>query len=582
MPLHNTAPTLAQQAFTALPEVLRLRAQQMPDQIAFIHLVDGESVEQQITYAQLLQRAEMIAAALLARHASGTRVLMLFEAGIDYIAGLFGVWLAGAAAVPSYPPVGSRALQRLAGIVTDAMPQMVLTNERFSRMKERILPALGSDFKQEDWIDIDQLPPADGSAMASIQGSDLALLQYTSGSTGSPKGVMLTHANLLNNCHYASSWMGGDMPRVGCTWLPPYHDMGLMGGILQPIYEGFMTVILAPGHFVQRPLRWLMAISKYSVTTSIAPNFAFDLCVDHILDDELAQLDLQRVQEIYCGAEPVRQHTFNRFVARFGPRGFKAQAFGPCYGLAEASVFVTGKGVNVMPGFLQVDKEQLAKDLIELVSPDDARATALASCGIASTGQRVRIVNAETAVALTEGMVGEIWVAAANTGVGYWNKAELSQTTFFATLADEPGHFMRTGDRGFLWQGQLYITGRMKDLIIVAGRNLYPQDIELAVEAADARIRTNGVAAFAVDDGVQERIGLVVEIRRHEKIDAAGLEALRIKIVESVTAASGAAPHIVHFAPINAIPLTTSGKLQRQATKLALLAGTVPGFKVEA
>lgn len=582
------------QRMHSVVDVLRLRAEHQADHIAFIHLVDGETIEQKITYGQLYQRATEIAAALALRQPVGKRVLMLFESGLDYIVALFATFMSGAIAVPSFPPIGSRALQRLASITADASPQIVLTNQRFSRMQNRLLPALGDSFVLDHWLDIDELP---SEAMVDIAGKadaqtsghviasqDLALLQYTSGSTGSPKGVMLTHGNLLSNCHFlgADRLNHQDGERVGCSWLPPYHDMGLMGGILQPVYEGFPTVILAPGHFVQRPSRWLLALTRYRVTTTVGPNFAFDLCVDNIPDEDAAQFDLSTVKLVFCGAEPVRKSTFDRFMARFSRFGFRPQAFRPCYGLAEATLYVTGTPVNTVPTFLHVDKDSLAKNKILICDVDAPNAVALASCGSPSPGQTLRIVDPHTAVSLADGLVGEIWVSAANTGLGYWNKPEASNAAFFASLDGESAHFMRTGDLGFLRDGQLYVTGRLKDLIIVAGRNLYPQDIELCVEAVDQRIRANGVVAFSIDDGVQEQIAIVAEIRRHEKFDQAGLDALRINVVESVTATYGAAPHIVHFAPPTAIPLTTSGKLQRQATKLALLNGSLASFKVEA
>ncbi|GLU34681.1 hypothetical protein Busp01_45230 [Trinickia caryophylli] len=581
-PNHAAPATLGESPVETLIDVLRLRAAAMPEQTAFIHLVDGERDEVPIAYVQLCGQATAIARSLLERGATGKRVLLLFEAGIEYVAALMGVLMAGAVAVPSFPPVGTRALGRLALIAKDAQAELILTNARFSRLRERVLALLPHSFPEDGWLEAEAVllahshaytsnsATAAGSDLPLVAASDLALLQYTSGSTSDPKGVMLTHGNLLSNCHCASSWMGGERARIGCTWLPPYHDMGLMGGILQPIYEGFPTLILSPGHFIQQPLRWLEAISRHRVTTTIAPNFAFDLCCDTIAEDALAALDLSSLEAIYCGAEPVRRGTFERFAARFARCGFCADAFGPCYGLAEATVFVSGKPDGAAPTFAVVDQDQLARGEAATVDDDDPRAFPLASCGVPAPGHDVRIVGAN-GHPVPDGAIGEVWVSGPNVGIGYWKRERESRDTFQATLSGSPARYMRTGDLGFLRNGELYVTGRMKDLIIVAGRNLYPQDIELAVQEADTRIRPNGVAAFSIDDGDAERIAVVAELRRGERLGTNELQSMRQAIVERVTANFGAAPHVVHFAPMGAIPLTTSGKIQRYATRHALL-----------
>ncbi len=585
---HRAGATLADHAVDTLVDVLRLRAATLPDQTAFIHLVDGETESRTVTYAELQLQATAIARHLASVDVAGKRVLMLFEAGVDYIAALFGVWMAGAVAVPSFPPVGTRALGRLGAIARDSQPEVILTNARFSKLRERVLALLPDGFPEQAWTEIDGLfqtdmhayacnPDGAPEALAALDQGALALLQYTSGSTSDPKGVMLTHGNLLSNCHGASRWMGGQRERVGCTWLPPYHDMGLMGGILQPIYEGFPTVILAPGHFVQQPLRWLAALSQYRVTTTIAPNFAFDLCCNSIGDEVLPLLDLSSVEAVYCGAEPVRRRTFERFAERFAPCGFRADAFGPCYGLAEATVFVSGKVDGVPPAFVEVDQEALARGEVQEIAADHPQARTLASCGAPAPGHDVRIVGPDGR-ALPDGAIGEIWVGGPNIGIGYWNQPRHSEETFQARLAGSPQRYMRTGDLGFLRDGELYVTGRIKDLIIHAGRNLYPQDIELLVEETDARIRPNGVAAFSIDDGQSERIAVVAEFRRGERVAESELQLLREAIVERVTRQLGAAPHLIHFAPMGAIPLTTSGKIQRYATRQALLAQSLASY----
>ncbi len=567
------------ECLSSVTEVLAYRAWRQPDAIAFIHLLDGEREEEAISYAELWKRSQRLAAALQIFEPREKRVLMLFETGIDYIVSLFGLLLAGAVAIPAFPPVGTRGLERLALICADAHPQLVLTSSRFMRSQERVNALLQGDVPAPQWVDPQQLAEADsawrGQALAHGQ---LALLQYTSGSTSAPKGVMLTHDNLYSNCRSASQWMGPARNRVGCSWLPPYHDMGLMGAILQPIFDAFPTVLISPGHFVQRPLRWLDAVSRYGADVTIAPNFAFDLCVENITDEELAELDLSKLKAIYCGAEPVRQSTLARFSERFAAAGFNPAALGPCYGLAEATVLVSGKRHDEPAFATQVDREQLASGTLAIVDAEDARALPLVSSGRVAPGLRVTIVDPVSLQPVADGQIGEIWVQGDNVGAGYWGKEALSQQVFRASLPGIHGRFMRTGDLGALHRDELFVTGRLKDLIIIAGRNLYPQDLELAVESADPRIRSNGCVAVGIDNGQQEQLAIVAEVKRSEKLDEAQQEQLRQVITSALVSQFGVAPARIHLAPMGGIPLTTSGKVQRQATRKALLNDTLARY----
>ncbi len=567
------------ECLSSVTEVLAYRAWRQPDAIAFIHLLDGEREEASISYAELWKRSQRLAAALQIFEPREKRVLMLFETGIDYIVSLFGLLLAGAVAIPAFPPVGTRGLERLALICADAHPQLVLTSSRFMRSQERVNALLQGDLPVPQWVDPEQLAEADsswrGQALAHGQ---LALLQYTSGSTSAPKGVMLTHDNLYSNCRSASQWMGPARNRVGCSWLPPYHDMGLMGGILQPIFDAFPTVLISPGHFVQRPLRWLDAVSRYGADVTIAPNFAFDLCVENITDEELAELDLSKLKAIYCGAEPVRQSTLARFSERFAAAGFNPAALGPCYGLAEATVLVSGKRHDEPAFNTQVDRDQLASGTLAIVDAEDARALPLVSSGRVAPGLRVAIVDPVSLQPVADGQIGEIWVQGDNVGAGYWGKEALSQQVFRASLPGIHGRFMRTGDLGALHRDELFVTGRLKDLIIIAGRNLYPQDLELAVESAAPRIRSNGCVAVGIDNGQQEQLAIVAEVKRSEKLDEAQQEQLRQVITSALVSQFGVAPARIHLAPMGGIPLTTSGKVQRQATRKALLNDTLARY----
>lgn len=588
---HARPPALGHLGLCGVTAALRYRAENHPQDVAFVHLLDGETKAVEIAYQDLYFDSLAVAHLLAEAGAAGKRVLLLFDPGFAYVSALFGAFLAEAVAVPSFPPLGSRALERLATIIADAEPHLILTSSRFSKLRERVLRHL-QDFPESRWIDSDQqisrikseFAGADAQAHLSdrfgaADPTALALLQYTSGSTSEPKGVMLTQANLLSNCEALSSWTGSARPRVGCTWLPPYHDMGLMGGILLPLYEGFSTVIMSPGHFVQRPSRWLTALSRYRVTTTVAPNFALDLCVNEVPDDDLNGIDLSAVRELYCGAEPIRRKTFERFARRFARLGFQADSISPCYGLAEATLFVSGKLADTAPRFVIADGARLAHGEFFQAAAENPGAITLASCGVPAPRHRVRIVDPEQCVSLRDGQVGEIWVNGDNVAIGYWQKHKSSEHTFGAKLAGQSESFMRTGDLGFLFDGELYVTGRLKDLIIVAGRNLYPQDIELAAQEADARIRANGVVAFSLDAGATEQIALVVEIRRGENPGISDLARMKEAIVERVTQLTGVAPAHVHFAPPTAIPVTTSGKVQRQAVKRAFIDQTLSVYR---
>lgn len=575
----SLAANLGIECLSSVTEVLAYRAWRQPEAIAFIHLLDGEQEQVAISYAELWKRSQQLAGALQIFEPRGKRVLMLFETGIDYIVSLFGLFLAGAVAIPAFPPVGTRGLERLALICADAHPQIVLTSARFMRSQERVNALLSGELPAPQWVDPEQLAATDSAWGArDIPPGQLALLQYTSGSTSAPKGVMLTHANLYSNCRSASQWMGPAQQRVGCSWLPPYHDMGLMGGILQPIYDAFPTVLISPGHFVQRPLRWLDAVSRFGASVTIAPNFAFDLCVDNISDAELAALDLSKLKAIYCGAEPVRQGTLARFAERFAAAGFDPAALGPCYGLAESTVLVSGKPHDEPAFGVQVDRDQLATGTLAVVEAGHALALPLVSSGRVAPGLHLAIVDPVSLLPVADGQVGEIWVQGGNVGAGYWGKEVLSEQVFRARLPGVEGHFMRTGDLGALHLGELFVTGRLKDLIIIAGRNLYPQDLELAVESADPRIRSNGCVAVGLDNGQQEQLAIVAEIKRSEKLDEAQQEQLRQVLTSALVSQFGVAPARIHLAPMGGIPLTTSGKVQRQATRKALLDGSLARY----
>jgi acyl-CoA synthetase (AMP-forming)/AMP-acid ligase II len=569
-----------------LLDVLDQRAKRAPDALAYCHLVDGESDTVRWTYAQLANRVEAVACLVRQRVAPGAPVLLVLEPGLLYVAALFGILKAGAIAVPSFPPAGTRALSRLAGICADCHAQLVIADDRHARSSSRLQQALAPEVPS--WLFLNeaalQEAPAQAQAAAALP-TTIALLQYTSGSTGQPKGVVLTHANLVSNSAVLAGCLArGPQPVVGCSWLPPYHDMGLMGALLLALFAGFPLYMMSPAHFVQRPSRWLKAVSDYRVTTSVGPNFALDLCVDHIPAEEVEALDLSSLSMLFCGAEPVRRATLDRFAAKFGRCGFDPKAYVPCYGLAEATLFISGRvDLQSSPQTLFVDAEALGNGCA-VPSTRHGKGLGLVSCGSVAPGHRLRIVDSERCVALPDGSVGEIWFAGDSVAEGYYGQPALTAATFDARLVDDTdqGRYLRTGDLGFVHGGELYITGRIKDLIIVAGRNLYPQDLEVAAVDSHPAIRQNAVVAFSHDDGGHERVAIVAEVARSARLCREGLEQAVQAIRGAIATSHSVSLHSVHLVPFGSIPLTTSGKVQRRRTRELFLDGAlVPIMPVE-
>lgn len=584
-PLAPVAPAVHEQDID-MDAVLRRRAAATPDEVAMRFLRNGEDDVVELTYRQLDRRAARLARQLRQRLAPGARVLLVLEPGLNYVTALFAIFKSGATAVPSFPPVGSRAVGRFAGICHDCQAQLVIAEGSLRTSEERLNAALAAEGSVPEWLFVgsDFFEAMDGQPDAAAGDDEApagagypALLQYTSGSTGNPKGVMLSAANLISNSRTLDIRMGTAEKHVGFTWLPPYHDMGLMGALLLSVYSGFTLVMMTPAHFVQRPLRWLKGLSKYRVTSSVGPNFALDLCVDTITDEEVDALDLSSLKLLFCGAEPVRQATLDRFAEKFGAAGFSSTAYVPCYGLAEATLFISGKPErDATPRRLLLDQKSLAAGLIRPATLD-APATAIISCGTVATDHVMVVVDPETRQPLPPGTVGEIWFKGASVAQGYLNRPEASDEVFRAFIAGDPtdGPYLRTGDLGFMMDDELYITGRIKDVIIFAGRNLYPQDIEAVAQACHPAIRTNGVAAFAITRDDKEHLVVVAEILRSAKLNAEDLENVEDAIAAAITLSHGVAPHTVHLAPVSTIPLTTSGKVRRSACRDAFEAGAL-------
>ena len=557
-----------------LVELLLHRARCQPEDTAFTYLVDGENEQVHLTYRELDRQARAIGAWLESHDLVGERALLLYPAGLEFIAAFFGCLYAGVIAVPVYPPRRNRSLNRIQAIADDAEAKVALTTDL---VLNRVMPLIDETphLKQLTWLPTCQVPPEMERdwTMPDVHGDTLAFLQYTSGSTGTPKGVVLSHANLVHNSALISHSFEHTRSGTGVFWLPSYHDMGLIGGILQPLYIGRPNVLMSPMSFLQKPYRWLSAISRFRGTTSGGPNFAYDLCVRKITPEQRKTLDLSSWRVAFNGAEPVRPETLDAFAEAFAPCGFRREAFFPCFGLAEATLIVSGGYVLEPPVVRAFDAAGLARGEVIDADPDDEGVRALVGCGRNLPDQKIVIADPETLTACPPGRVGEIWVRGPSVAQGYWQQPEATQRTFRARLKDTgEGPFLRTGDLGFLQDGELFVTGRLKDLIIVHGVNYYPQDIERTVQDSHPRLRPDCGAAFTVEAGGREQLVIVQEVERHKQSDFSGVFAA---IRRAVAAEHELAPAEIVLIRAGSVPKTSSGKIQRHACRDGYLAGTL-------
>ncbi len=560
---------------TTLVDILKSRALHQPEQTAYTFLVNGETEEISLTYQELEQKAKAIAYELINIKATGERALLLYPSGLEFIAAFFGCLYAGVVAVPANPPRRNQRLQRLKAIVSDAQATIVLTttsilNNIESRFNEEAelasLPCLSTD-------NIGSNQEKNGN-FPQINKDNLAFLQYTSGSTSTPKGVMISHANLMHNEEMIKRAFQHTEKSIVVGWLPLFHDMGLIGNVLQPLYVGIPSIFMSPVAFLQKPWRWLNAISRYRATTSGGPNFAYDLCVKNITTSEQQNLDLSSWNLAFNGAEPIQAKTLQQFAQTFAACGFSQEALYPCYGMAETTLFMTGR-LKTSPQVLQtVNSEALAQNQV-VIEKKNQKNHVIVSCGKAWCGQEVIIVNPETSLQCAPDQVGEIWVSGASIANGYWGRTEETKKTFRAYLADTgKGPFLRTGDLGFLHDNQLFFTGRLKDAIIIRGQNYYPQDIELTVEKSHPALRPSCSAAFCVDIDDSERLVIVQEVERSYLRQLDGQEVLG-NIREAITSQHGLQVYAVVLIKTNSIPKTSSGKIQRHACRSKFLAGNL-------
>ncbi|MET9890341.1 fatty acyl-AMP ligase [Streptomyces sp. NPDC006465] len=572
----------------SLVDLLTTHASRQPDRTAYRYLVTGDcdGEIQDISYGRLAERSRAVAAWLQERGLAGSRAMLLYPPGIEFICGYLGCLSAGVVAVPGLPPQGRsqnhRALLRMKRLIADADAKVILGG----REAIAALATLSEHLPELDGIACVATEDIPDEAAGSWHEPDLtadsvAFLQYTSGSTSAPRGVMVTHGNLLDNERVITERMGHTPDVIEeydhelfVSWLPVYHDMGLIGPVLNAAYLGVTATLFSPLHFLQRPERWLNAISRYRPHTSGGPNFAYELCLKNATPDLLDGLDLSRWKVAFNGAEPVRAATLRRFTETFGAAGFRREALYPCYGLAEATLIVTGSSVQAPPTLATATATDGAGAGPHAGAAETRSADAAAvGSGRPGPGITLVIADPERQEELTEGEVGEIWVSGASVAKGYWRNALATRETFRATLRGREGRFLRTGDLGFLRDGELFVTGRLKDLMVIDGRNHYPQDLELSAEMSHWALRPGCTAAFSVDGGSEGEQPVVVAETAPE---AAGESE---KIIDLIRGAIGEA----HGLPVRdvvlvhpgTIPKTSSGKIQRRASRAAYLDGTL-------
>ena len=568
--------------YSTIVDVLLDRSISQPDRTAYTFLADGEQESGSCTYRDLDLQARAIASELLTKVKPGDRALLVYPytAGLEFIAAFMGCLYAGVVAVTDYPRQHIKSLRQYQDRIVDCQAGIALTTYEFAeRVKGQLIshPTMALKLKALPWIASDRvdLSVADRWQPPKIDGDSLAFLQYTSGSTGQPKGVMVTHGNVLHNSQVIYKSFGHNEQSRILIWLPMFHDMGLIGGVMQPLFAGLPAVLMSPIALAQKPFLWLQALSKYKITTSGGPNFAYDLLCQKITDEQRASLDLSHWQVAFTGAEPVRAETLEKFTELYEPCGFDRNAFYPCYGMAEATLFITGIDPGKYPTVTYLDKKALTEDKVVAVTSEHPDSKAVVSCGHTWLGDEIIIVNPETKMQCEGDRVGEIWATGAGIGKGYYQREEQTENTFRATLANNPDKtYLRTGDLGFTRDGELYITGRIKDMMILWGRNHYPQHIEETVESCHPALRPNHGAAFSVDVGGEEQLVVAHEINRTDlrKLNAEEvIGAIRLSVGEQNMANVFA----VALLKTGSIPKTSSGKIQRRACQSMFLDGSL-------
>jgi acyl-CoA synthetase (AMP-forming)/AMP-acid ligase II len=554
---------------SSMVDLLRRRALEQPEDRAYVFLSEKGTEEAELTFAELHRRAAFVAMHLARRLRKGDRALLMFPPGLDFIVAFFGCLVAGIIAVPIMPPRRTSTRDSSESIIADCGARVLLTNSGLMENRIDIVARLRPI--DLEWIAIDALPQNADHGVAEIgplTRQDIAFLQYTSGSTSAPKGVIVTHGNLLENLEMIRVALGNTRASTCVAWVPFYHDMGLVLNVLESFYLGALYAVLSPTSFVQRPLIWLRAISRYQAEVSSAPNFAFDLCVSRFRAEQMEGIDLSCWKVALNAAEPVRAATIEQFAAKFAPYGFDPRAVYPAYGMAEATLLISGgrRGDELVTR--TVSREALQRGAVA-VPKNELDSQVLVGCGRALVGEEIAIVDPDSRERRPTDAVGEIWVRGANVTAGYWQNPAATAETFAATIAGEGGaRWLRTGDLGFLDDtGEIYITGRIKDVIIIYGNNHYPQDIEATMQSAHSALRPNcGVAFSFVDQRGLEKLVLVQEVERTQRRQISTDE-IEKRIREAISNEHEIAVHEIVLIRPGSIPKTTSGKIQRRFTQ---------------
>ena len=564
---------------STLVELLQWRADRQPNHHGYTFLLNGKTESAPLSYSELDRQARAIAALLQQHQAEGERALLLYPQGLEVIAAFCGCLYAGVIAIPVPPPESGRlkrTLPRLRSIVKDAQAAFVLTTPGILELVGNVRDEF-PEFDSMQWIDTTEidLALAEQWQDPKVDKDQLAYLQYTSGSTSTPKGVMLTHFNLIHHCGYLQKACGYDEESVSITWMPYFHDYGLVEGMMVPLYNGTPCYVMSPFSFIKRPLQWLRNIGKYKGTHSQAPNFAYDLCMRRIKPKQIEELDLSSWQAAGNAAEPINPKVMSDFVETFSPCGFNWSAFSPSYGLAENTLLATTSPRNIKPVLLPIKTSAIEQNKVVVADSAEADGVRIVpGCGQKVCDIEIAIVDPAAMTRCADDEVGEIWLADPSVAQGYWKRPDVTKETFCAYLQDtKEGPFLRTGDLGFLHDGELFITGRIKDLIIIRGTNHYPQDIEWSVQQLNSALRPDYGAAFSIFDHGEEKLVVVQEVeRRTENLDT---EELIADIRQEIAEQHEIQVYAVVLGKSGNILKTASGKIQRRACRDKFLAGTL-------
>ncbi len=564
--------------YTTIIDVLRHQAVFNSEKLAYRFIQSKSSNPEEMTFEFVWKKVQAIAAELQRSQATGSTAILLYPSSLEFVCAFLGCLAAGVVAVTVQSPRRMRNLSRIDEIVQDSQSTIALTTSTWLKEMD-VRTTKDSSVTQLDWIATDtiNLGQAESWHQPPLTSNHLAFLQYTSGSTGQPKGVMITHGNLLHNLELICRSFDHNPQSHGVIWLPHYHDMGLIGGILQALYVGCSVTLMSPMDFLQQPIRWLQAISRYQANTNGGPTLAYDLCVRKITEEQRQTLDLSSWDIAFVGAETVRNGVLERFAATFAPCGFRPEAFYPCYGMAETTLMISGGVKAALPVLAHVDKTGLKNNQIIISSHPQENTVTLVGCGQIPSDGKVVIVNPDTCEPCQTDQVGEIWVSSPSIAQGYWNKPQQTAETFKNTLTHYQNHsFLRTGDLGFFHGEELFITGRLKDLIIIGGSNYYPQDIEITVQQSDPALQPHGSTVFSVEIADEEQLVIIQEVKR-TYLRKLSTPTVITNIRQAVAAQHNLSIYGLVLVKPGSLPKTSSGKVRRSVCKELFLNENLEG-----